>query len=327
MSAKEKGVLVLESLRMSFWSDKIVLVTGGHGFLGTNLVRELSRRRCRSLITPRSEEWDLRVPAVSHKLLKEVEPDIVFHLAAKVGGIGINKEKPAEFFFDNLMMSVPLLHQSWEQGVSKFVSVGTVCSYPKHTPVPFVETDLWNGYPEETNAPYGLAKKMMVVAGMAYRTQYNFSSIHLLPANLYGPGDNFAPDSSHVIPSLIKKCLEAKESGQDIVEVWGTGKATREFLNVKDAARGIVMAAQEYDAAEPVNLGSGQEISIQDLADLISELTGYEGEFRWNSNRPDGQPRRCLDVSRAFTNFGFRAEIGLREGLQETIAWYREFEN
>ena len=320
MSAKEKGVLVLESLRMSFWSDKIVLVTGGHGFLGTNLVRELSRRRCRSLITPRSEEWDLRVPAVSHKLLKEVEPDIVFHLAAKVGGIGINKEKPAEFFFDNLMMSVPLLHQSWEQGVSKFVSVGTVCSYPKHTPVPFVETDLWNGYPEETNAPYGLAKKMMVVAGMAYRTQYNFSSIHLLPANLYGPGDNFAPDSSHVIPSLIKKCLEAKESGQDIVEVWGTGKATREFLNVKDAARGIVMAAQEYDAAEPVNLGSGQEISIQDLADLISELTGYEGEFRWNSNRPDGQPRRCLDVSRAFTNFGFRAEIGLREGLQETIA-------
>lgn len=279
------------------------------------------------MITPRSEEWDLRVPAVSHKLLKEVEPDIVFHLAAKVGGIGINKEKPAEFFFDNLMMSVPLLHQSWEQGVSKFVSVGTVCSYPKHTPVPFVETDLWNGYPEETNAPYGLAKKMMVVAGMAYRTQYNFSSIHLLPANLYGPGDNFAPDSSHVIPSLIKKCLEAKESGQDIVEVWGTGKATREFLNVKDAARGIVMAAQEYDAAEPVNLGSGQEISIQDLADLISELTGYEGEFRWNSNRPDGQPRRCLDVSRAFTNFGFRAEIGLREGLQETIAWYREFEN
>ena len=256
-------------------------------------------------------------------MLKEFQPDIVIHLAAQVGGIGINREKPAEFFYNNLMMGVPLLHECWKAGIEKFVSIGTVCSYPKHTPVPFKEDDLWNGYPEETNAPYGLAKKMLLVAGDAYRLQYDFNSIFLLPVNLYGPGDNFDPRSSHVIPALIKKFLEAQEQNAEKVVVWGSGTPTREFLHVADAANGIVLATERYQDSAPVNLGSNSEVSIKSLAEMLARKTGFQGKLVWDTDKPDGQPRRCLSTERAQKAFGFEASVSLEEGLDETIAWYR----
>jgi GDP-L-fucose synthase len=258
------------------------------------------------------------------RMLTDAQPDIVIHLAARVGGIGANRAHPAEFFYDNLMMSVPLLHESWRFGVEKFVAIGTVCAYPKYTPVPFKEENLWNGYPEESNAPYGLAKKMLLVQSQAYRQQYGYNSIFLLPVNLYGPGDNFDLESSHVIPALIRKCVEAKERGDDQIVAWGTGSPTREFLYVKDAAEGILLATERYDESKPVNLGSGMEISIKDLMHLIARLTGFEGKIVWDANKPDGQPRRCLDTSRAEEFFGFCAQTPFEEGLRRTVDWYRQ---
>ncbi len=307
-----------------FWKGKRVVVTGGAGFLGTFVVEKLRQRGGAEIVVPRSEEYDLRHLDAIRRMLADARPDIVIHLAARVGGIGANLMRPAEFFYDNLMMSVPLLHESWQFGVEKFVALGTVCAYPKFTPVPFKEDDLWKGYPEETNAPYGLAKKMLLVQSQAYRQQYEFNSIFLLPVNMYGPGDNFDLESSHVIPALIRKCLEAKERGDDEVVVWGTGKPTREFLYVEDAAEGILLAAERYNESEPVNLGSGMEVSIDDLVHLIVRLTGFRGSIVWDTSRPDGQPRRCLDPSRAERFFGFIASTQFEEGLRRTIEWYRQ---
>jgi GDP-L-fucose synthase len=308
---------------VGFWQDKRVVVTGGAGFLGSFVVPKLSERGAADVVVPRSAEYDLREKETIRRLLAEAQPDVVIHLAARVGGIGANREHPAEFFYDNLMMGVQLLHESWRAGVAKFVAVGTVCAYPKFTPVPFREEDLWNGYPEETNAPYGLAKKMLLVQSQAYRAQYGFNSVFLLPVNLYGPGDNFDPSSSHVIPALIKKCVEAVEAGSDRIEVWGTGAASREFLYVDDAAEGIVLAAERYDGDEPVNLGSGQEITIRELVSIIADATGFRGEIVWDPSKPDGQPRRCLDTSRAEWRFGFRARRSFEDGLRATVEWYR----
>jgi len=308
----------------SLWQDKRVLVTGGAGFLGTHVVDSLRERRVRSLSVPRSAEYDLRVPSNIERLLADTRPNIVFHLAARVGGIGANQERPAEFFYDNLTMGVHLMHESWSLGVEKFVAIGTVCAYPKFAPVPFREESLWDGYPEETNAPYGLAKKLLLVQAQAYRQQYGFNAIYLLPVNLYGPGDSFNLATSHVIPALIRKCIEARDRGAPMIEVWGDGSSTREFLYVTDAARGIVMAAERFDGAEPVNLGSGQEISIRALAEMIARLTRFEGELVWNDGRPNGQPRRRLDVSRATERFGFQASVTLEEGLRRTVAWYED---
>jgi GDP-L-fucose synthase len=307
---------------VGFWQDKRVVVTGGAGFLGSFVVPKLSERGAADVVVPRSAEYDLREKETIRRLLAEAQPDVVIHLAARVGGIGANREHPAEFFYDNLMMGVQLLHESWRAGVAKFVAVGTVCAYPKFTPVPFREEDLWNGYPEETNAPYGLAKKMLLVQSQAYRAQYGFNSVFLLPVNLYGPGDNFDPSSSHVIPALIKKCVEAVEAGSDRIEVWGTGAASREFLYVDDAAEGIVLAAERYDGDEPVNLGSGQEITIRELVSIIADATGFRGEIVWDPSKPDGQPRRCLDTSRAEWRFGFRARRSFEDGLRATVEWY-----
>ena len=304
-----------------FWKGKRVVVTGGAGFLGTFVVKKLRQRSGAEIVVPRSEEYDLRHLDAIRRMLADARPDVVIHLAARVGGIGANLMHPAEFFYDNLMMSVPLLHESWQFGVGKFVALGTVCAYPKFTSVPFKEDDLWRGYPEETNAPYGLAKKMLLVQSQAYRQQYGFNSIFLLPVNMYGPGDNFDLESSHVIPALIRKCLEAKERGDDEVVVWGTGKPTREFLYVEDAAEGILLAAERYNESEPVNLGSGTEIGIKELVHLIVRLTGFEGSIVWDSSRPDGQPRRCLDASRAERFFGFVASTPFEEGLRRTIKW------
>jgi GDP-L-fucose synthase len=309
---------------MSFWSDKRVVVTGGAGFLGQAVVCELKARGCRDIFIPRSKDYDLREKEDIVRLLRATRPDTVLHLAAVVGGIGANRENPGNFFYDNIMMGVQLIEQSRLAGVAKFVAVGSICAYPKFTPVPFKEDDLWIGYPEETNAPYGLAKKMLLVQSQAYRQQYGFNSIFLLPVNLYGPGDNFSPKSSHVIPALIKKCLDAKKSEGGSITVWGSGQATREFLYVDDAARGIVLAAEKYDMPEAVNLGTGFEISIGDLVTLIVELTGFRGDIVWDKAQPDGQPRRCLDVSRARKEFGFEARIPFREGLIKTIDWYRD---
>lgn len=309
---------------MNFWESKRVLVTGGAGFLGSHVVEKLKARGCHEVIVTRSKDYDLRNVEDTRWLLEDAKPDIVIHLAARVGGIGANRAHPAEFFYDNLMMSIPLFHESWKVGVKKFVGIGTVCAYPKFTPVPFKEDDLWNGYPEETNAPYGLAKKMLLVASESYRQQYGFNSIFLLPVNLYGPGDNFDPRSSHVIPALIKKCLDAKNEGAAEIIVWGDGSATREFLYVGDCAEAIVLAAEIYNKSDPVNIGSAFEISIRDLVEMIAEKTGFKGKIVWDTTKPNGQPRRKLDISRAEKEFGFRATTGFDEGLTKTIEWYEE---
>jgi GDP-L-fucose synthase len=304
------------------WAEKRICVTGGAGFLGKHLVADLRNRGAQHIFIPKIEDYDLVDGKAISRMLAESNPDVIIHLAAHVGGIGANLEHPAEFFYDNLMMGVQLMHQAYQHGVEKFVAIGTVCAYPKFTPVPFKEDDLWLGYPEETNAPYGLAKKMLLVQSQAYRDQYGFNSIFLLPVNLYGPGDNFDPRSSHVIPALIRKCVEAKETGQDHVVVWGDGSPTREFIYVTDAARGIALATERYNDSRPVNLGSGFEISIKALAEKIVRMTGFKGELVWDTSKPNGQPRRALDTSRAKKAFGFEAEINFEEGLQNTINWY-----
>ncbi|ABY35333.1 MAG TPA: GDP-L-fucose synthase [Chloroflexus aurantiacus] len=306
-----------------FWQDKSVVVTGGAGFLGSYVVEKLHERGARRIVVPRSHQYDLRQLEAIRQLLADAQPDIVIHMAARVGGIGANRDHPAEFFYDNLMMGVQLLHESWRFGVQKFVTIGTVCAYPKYTPVPFKEDDLWNGYPEETNAPYGLAKKMLLVQGEAYRQQYGFNSIFLLPVNLYGPRDNFDLETSHVIPALIRKCIEATERGDDEIVVWGDGSPTREFIYAADAAEGILLASERYNDPAPVNIGSSYEISIRDLVTLIADLTGFRGRIVWDTTKPNGQPRRKLDVSRAWERFGFRAETTFADGLRATIAWYR----
>jgi len=306
------------------WAEKKICVTGGAGFLGTHLIRELRSKGALDIFVPKIEDYDLVDSDAIQRMLEDSDPDVIIHLAAHVGGIGANQEKPAEFFYDNLMMGVQLLHQAYESGVEKFVAIGTVCAYPKFTPVPFSEDDLWIGYPEETNAPYGLAKKMLLVQSQAYRDQYGYNSIFLLPVNLYGPGDNFNPRSSHVIPALIRKCVEAKEAGEDHIVVWGDGSPTREFIYVTDAARGITLATEKYNESLPVNLGSGFEISIKDQAEKIARMTGFEGDFVWDTSRPNGQPRRALDTSRAKEKFGFEARVDFDEGLQKTIEWYLE---
>jgi len=307
----------------SFWNKRFC-VTGGGGFLGSFVVEKLRQRGAREIFVPRKRDYDLVDPQAIRRLLDDAHPQVIIHLAAHVGGIGANRLHPAEFFYDNLMMGVQLMHQAWQRGVEKFVAIGTVCAYPKYTPVPFKEDDLWNGYPEETNAPYGLAKKMLLVQAQAYRQQYGFNAIYLLPVNLYGPRDNFDLETSHVIPALIRKCVEAQETGQPEVVVWGDGSPTREFLYVEDAAEGIVLATEKYNGPEPVNLGSGMEISIRDLAEMIRRLTGYEGRLVWDTSRPNGQPRRALDTTRAERYFGFKAQTPFEEGLRRTIAWYRE---
>lgn len=309
---------------MSYWEEKRVVVTGGSGFLGTHVVSALQRRGAGHVFVPRRETYDLRQQEAILDLLHDARPDVIIHLAATVGGIGANRARPAEFFYDNLMMGAQLMHESWRVGVSKFVAIGTVCAYPKYTPVPFREEDLWNGYPEETNAPYGLAKKMLLVQGQAYRRQYGFNSIFLLPVNLYGPGDNFDLETSHVIPALIRKCLEAKGRGDASLTAWGDGTPTREFLYVEDAAEGILLAGERYNGDEPVNLGSGFEISIKALLEKIAALTGFEGEIVWDAGKPNGQPRRALNTDRAWELFGFRATTDFDEGLRRTVEWYRQ---
>lgn len=307
-----------------FWNGKKILVTGGAGFLGNKVVAELYRQGVTSdqVTVPRSKECDLRIKSECERIIAGV--DIVIHLAAKVGGIGFNQGHPADLFYDNLIMGIQLMDAARLAGIQKFVAIGTICAYPKFTPIPFREDELWNGYPEETNAPYGLAKKMLLVQAQAYRQQYGFNAIYLLPVNLYGPGDNFDPESSHVIPALIRKFVEAKRSGQQIVEVWGTGAASREFLYVDDAARGIVLATELYDETDPINLGAGMEITIRDLTDKICHLSGYQGKVIWDTSKPDGQPRRSLDVSRAEKEFGFRSQITFEDGLKKTVRWYEE---
>ena len=311
----------------TFWADRRVLVTGGGGFLGHRVVARLTEAGADEIFVPRSRDYDLRSGTDIDRALDDGRPDVVIHLAAVVGGIGANRENPGRFFYENAIMGIQLMERARLAGVRKFVTIGTVCSYPKFTPVPFQETDLWNGYPEETNAPYGLAKKMLLVQGQAYRAQYGFDVIHLIPVNLYGPGDNFDPTSSHVIPALIKKCVDARDAGQPFIEVWGTGSASREFLYVDDAADAIVLAAERYDGSAPVNLGVGQEITIRELVQLIVRFTDYGGGIRWDPSKPDGQPRRALDTSRAEQAFGFRATTSFEAGLRTTIDWYEKSES
>ncbi len=308
----------------NFWDSKRVCVTGGAGFLGSYIIEKLQNRKAGDIFIPKIEDYDLTDPQAIRRMLDDSRPDIILHLAAQVGGIGANRDHPAEFFYNNLMMGIQLIHQSWQRGIEKFVALGTVCAYPKFTPVPFREDDLWNGYPEETNAPYGLAKKMLLVQAQAYRQQYGFNAIFLLPVNLYGPRDNFDLNSSHVIPALIRKCVEAREAGQSEVIVWGDGSPSREFIYVEDAAEGILLAAEQYDGADPVNIGSGFEIRILDLAELIARLAGFKGKIVFDPSKPNGQPRRALDVSRAEKQFGFKAQIGFEEGLRRTIEWYEK---
>jgi GDP-L-fucose synthase len=287
-------------------------------------VRKLQQCGAKDIFVPLISEYDLTQAESIERMLDRSTPDVIIHLAAQVGGIGANRARPAEFFYNNLMMGVTLMHKAWQRGVAKFVAIGTICAYPKFTPVPFKEEELWNGYPEETNAPYGLAKKMLLVQAQAYRQQYGYNAIFLLPVNLYGPGDNFDPASSHVIPALIRKCIEAQEAGLDEIVVWGDGSPTREFLYVEDAAEGIVRAAERFDGAQPVNLGSGNEISIKNLLEKIVRLTGYTGRVVWDTSMPNGQPRRGLDTSRAEQYFGFKAHMPFEEGLRHTVEWYRQ---
>ncbi len=305
-------------------NDKRITITGGEGFLGTHLVSYLKERDFNNISIANTPDYNLVKHEDVSRMYDDFKPDIVIHLAAKVGGIGFNQEYPATLFYDNLMMGVQCLHEGYLRGIEKFVGVGTICAYPKFTPVPFKEEDLWNGYPEETNAPYGLAKKMMLVQSQAYRQQYDFNSIFLLPVNLYGPGDNFDPKSSHVIPALIKKCVEADVNNQEEIVVWGTGKATREFFYVEDAAEAIVSAMENYNKSDPVNIGAGFEISIKELVELIVELSGFKGRITWDKTKPDGQARRMLDTTRALNEFGFKAKTGFEEGLKKTIEWYKE---
>ena len=306
-----------------FFEDRRVVVTGGAGFLGKYVIEGLERRGCKNVLVPKIEDYDLVNISDIVRMYEDMQPDIVIHLAAVVGGIGANREHPGEFFYKNLMMGVQLIEQGRVRNIEKFVAIGTVCAYPKFTPVPFKEDDLWNGYPEETNAPYGLAKKMLLVQSQAYRTEYGFNSIFLLPVNLYGAGDNFDPKSSHVIPALIKKCVDAIDSGADHIDCWGTGKVSREFIYAADAAEGILLATEHYNGPEPVNIGAGFEITIKELAEKIVELTGFRGKIRWDSSKPDGQPRRCLDTSKAKELFGFEAKTDFDEGLKATIDWYK----
>jgi GDP-L-fucose synthase len=309
---------------MTFWKSRRVMVTGGSGFLGSRVVARLRDAGCAEIFIPEHARYDLRDMNAVRAAYDDSNPDLVIHLAANVGGIRANQLNPGAYFYDNAMMGLQLMEVGRQRGIEKFVAIGTICAYPKHTPVPFKEDDLWNGYPEETNAPYGLAKKMMLVQAQAYRQQYGFNAIYLLPVNLYGPGDNFDPETSHVIPALIRKCLEAVGSGAPEIVVWGTGNASREFLYVDDAAEGVVLAAESYDENRPVNLGSGVPITISDLVTSVSRLTRFGGAVIWDTTRPAGQPRRCLDVSRARTQFGFTAKVDLEEGLNRTIRWYQE---
>ncbi|HIJ72202.1 MAG TPA: GDP-L-fucose synthase [Planctomycetes bacterium] len=307
-----------------FFEDKRIVVTGGAGFLGGYVVDGLRKRGCKNILVPKIENYDLTKSDDIKRMYEEMRPDIVIHLAAVVGGIGANREHPGSFFYQNLMMGVELIEQGRLREIEKFVAIGTVCAYPKFTPVPFKEDDIWDGYPEETNAPYGLAKKMLLVQSQAYRAEYGFNSIFLLPVNLYGPGDNFDPASSHVIPALIKKCVDAVSSGSDYIECWGTGAASREFIYVADAAEGILLATEMYNKPEPVNIGAGFEIKIKDLVEKIAKYTGFTGGIRWDGSRPDGQPRRRLDIWRAKAEFGFEAKMDFDEGLKKTIKWYIE---
>ena len=308
---------------MSGLKTKRILITGGAGFLGKHVVKKLEKKGYKEIFVPRSKDYNLVEMEAVKRLYQEAKPDIVIHLAARVGGIGANMRNPGSFFYQNLMMGVQMMEQGRLFGVEKFVAIGTICAYPKFTPVPFKEEDLWNGYPEETNAPYGLAKKMFLVQSQAYRRQYGFNSIYLLPVNLYGPEDNFDPDYSHVIPALIKKVFDAKDKGERSIVVWGSGNPTREFLYVEDAAEGIVLATEKYNKADPINLGAGFEISIRELAGLICELAGFDGEIEWDVSKLDGQPRRCLDTSKAKEEFGFEARTDFRKGLRKTIEWYK----
>jgi len=308
----------------NFWNNKKVCVTGGAGFLGQVVVRKLEERGAKDVFIPTIEKYDLTDLEDINRMLEDARPDLIIHLAAQVGGIGANREHPAEFFYNNLMMGVQLMHRAWETGVNKFVAIGTICAYPKFTPVPFKEENLWDGYPEETNAPYGLAKKMLLVQAQSYREQYGYNALFLLPVNLYGPGDNFNPLSSHVIPALIRKCIEAKDEGRDEIVVWGDGSPTREFLYVEDAAEGILLASEKYNKSDPVNLGAGFEISIKDLVEMIAKKTDFTGKLVWDTSKPNGQPRRRLATERAFEEFGFKAQMPFEKGLENTIEWFKE---
>ena len=307
----------------AFWSDKRVVVTGGAGFLGSFVVEQLRARDCRAIVVPRSRDYDLVEMDAVRRLYADANPDVVIHLAARVGGIGANQANPGRFFYDNLMMGSQLIEVGRQVGLKKFVAIGTICAYPKYAPIPFKEDDLWAGYPEETNAPYGLAKKMMLVQSQAYREQYGFNSIVLFPVNLYGPRDNFDLETSHVIPALIRKCAEAQQNGKPEIVLWGDGTPTREFLYVEDAAEGILLAAEQYNDSRPLNLGTGEEISIKNLAGMIATELGFHGRILWDHTKPNGQPRRCLDVSRIKQTIGFQAMHSLRDGLKKTIQWYR----
>jgi len=309
---------------MAIWANKRVVVTGGSGFLGSAVVEQLRARGCKDIFVPRSADYDLVEMTAVRRLYDDAKPDVIIHLAARVGGIGANQRNAGKFFYDNLMMGAQLMEVGRQRGLSKLVALATICAYPKFAPIPFHENDLWNGYPEETNAPYGLAKKMLLVQSQAYRQQYGFNSIILFPVNLYGPRDNFDLDTSHVIPALIRKCVEAKDEGRQTVTLWGDGTPTREFLYVEDAAEGILEAAERYDGDLPVNLGTGQEITVRELAGLIAAEIGFSGTIEWDTSKPNGQPRRCLDVSRAHELFGFRARHSLKAGLRKTVAWFHD---
>ncbi|MCS7228016.1 MAG: GDP-L-fucose synthase [Endomicrobia bacterium] len=310
---------------MNFFENKRVLVTGGAGFLGSFVVDKLKDKGCKNIFIPRSKDYDLVDINAVKKVYEDAKPDIVIHLAARVGGIGANRANPGKFFYENLMMGVQMMEVGRQRGIEKFVAIGTICAYPKYTPIPFKEENLWNGYPEETNAPYGLAKKMLLVQAQAYRQQYGFNAIYLLPVNLYGPKDNFDLETSHVIPALIRKCITAIRENKNEIVVWGTGNVSREFLYVEDAAEAIVLATEKYNKPDPVNIGSGQEITIKELVNLIAKLTGFKGKIIWDTTKPDGQPRRCLDTTKAYKEFGFKAKTSLEDGLQKTIEWYKTY--